>query len=1726
MDAATTHDRTQRLFRFLQEFTLLKAKPQRTSDNDTLLWLHALPQEPEVRNVARVLPEAAGDEWVSVRKPKFTLAPILPDALKAWAVGPFDDSRKAPTVRPQVIVESQIIDDDLRPKTIQETLFFDEQPHLLTAWEGYQRTWNAWATDDRRVKSVQDVYSKLFKFHQDLQAFGETYELRLGLGYLAWRTPDGADVRRHLLTASANLHFDALAGILTVTAAGDGARTTLEQDMLEPNERPAPSVQEAIALALIEQGEDLWSAETIPGLLETWVNATGDRGAYYADLTPRDVTSDPVVHFAPALILRRRGERSLTAAYQDILRQLPALSGVPNLASFVEKFDAHSTSGDHTSGSGKSGDEVYFPLPANDAQLDIIRRLRRQQGVLVQGPPGTGKSHTIVNLVSHLLATNQRVLVTSHTARALKVLREKFPAELAALCVTHLRGEEGSRAMMEQSVHEVLQRATHRTPWSEREQLEALSRNLETLRQREDRSLDTLHDIRRAETDDLDLFGYRGSAQSIGQALRAEEDAFSWIADLGAPKVDAPLSTSDAQRMLALLRDVTSDEARDVRRALPPLERQVPPEDFIRFVRAEQHAQLEAPTREAARAHPHYPLLRGAPANVRDELTRALSALSAAIESERRRPLAWLPSAIDATLQGQGGVWHDVLTHGDDVLPRVQARAAWLDETTLSGLEGRDRAAVRHDAHTLLEHLKAGGGWGNFLVKPAAVKNRAYLRDDVKIAGRPASTPEALQDLLDHFALTAAFEKLESTWQSLGVTVTGTWPQRVTRLAEQHAALRDLAALTLLLQAARSAVRAVPGLPEPRWWHADDLAALERAVSAATAEEDAAARRRTLEDLLPALDALLTSADAHDVARALRNAIDARDVNAYGAAYTRLQHLHGRRAQLDERDALLDRLNAAAPALADELTPSASDDAWTTRLATFERAWQWMRADARLTELANPDTEVDVRADLAACRQDIRDTLRDLAALKAWSSTLDRLTQREQQALVRWQTAMRRLGKGTGKHAERHRQTAREALEDARTAIPAWIMPLHLVAETFRLTPGMFDVVIVDEASQAGPEALFLAFIAKKIIIVGDDKQIEPEGVGIQLERVDALVKQYLYDFPAPEILGDRKASLFGFGAYAYSPQIGLREHFRCMPEIIAFSSGLSYADQPLIALRQFGADRLAPLVARHVDGGYTLAKRGDKVNPAEARAIVDQFKACLADPRYAGKTFGVISLVGDSQAEEIATMLRAEVPEAELERRKVVCGNAYSFQGDERDVIFLSVVDSPTDGRRATKRSRDDALFQPRYNVAASRARDQLWVVHSVTLEDLHPDDLRASLIRHAGDPEVHAATPLEARRVLELREQAARPGRGRAAPPAPFDSWFEVDVYLDIAERGYRVLPQYELNGYRIDLVVEGRRGRLAVECDGDRWHGPDKYRDDLHRQQTLERAGMQFWRVRGSTYARDPASALDDLWRTLDARGVYPEGDARNFTPREEAVTLAEPIDMGGSTDAVSVIDTPNDPDTPVTPNEPIGATPDAFTLPAYTHWTARTLPDPRSLDSLDPVIDALRDILAVEGPMPCRLAYATYARAAGVNLGKTVQSLLNRAVAKAVRGGVFVQVDEWQRPGQIDKIVRLANTPPVRLRERGPRDFGDVPPSEVRAFMMELLRREPFLADANDEALLFRRVLHAYGAQRLTLKARQVLERAVALSNDDATTPGRAEPPAPSLFDAPLAEEPTA
>jgi len=264
--------------------------------------------------------------------------------------------------------------------------------------------------------------------------------------------------------------------------------------------------------------------------------------------------------------------------------------------------------------------------------------------------------------------------------------------------------------------------------------------------------------------------------------------------------------------------------------------------------------------------------------------------------------------------------------------------------------------------------------------------------------------------------------------------------------------------------------------------------------------------------------------------------------------------------------------------------------------------------------------------------------------------------------------------------------------------------------------------------------------------------------------------------------------------------------------------------------------------------------RRGDH-NDEEALTIASLIVAAIDQPEYDGATFGVIAMVGNTQAPLIDKLLGHKLPAAVYDERRVMCGNPSHFQGDERSVVFLSLVDAPTGpGPLRTVASGARDMYKKRYNVAASRAQDQLWVVHSMDRQaHLSPHDLRRRLLDHAHDPGA---------------SMDAAGGQERDV-----DSEFERLVLKDLKRKGYRVATQWKVGSYRIDLVVEGVRERLAIECDGDRFHTVENLQADMERQAVLERLGWRFIRVRGSEFFRDPERALIPLYERLERMGIEP-------------------------------------------------------------------------------------------------------------------------------------------------------------------------------------------------------------------------------------------------------------
>jgi very-short-patch-repair endonuclease len=270
------------------------------------------------------------------------------------------------------------------------------------------------------------------------------------------------------------------------------------------------------------------------------------------------------------------------------------------------------------------------------------------------------------------------------------------------------------------------------------------------------------------------------------------------------------------------------------------------------------------------------------------------------------------------------------------------------------------------------------------------------------------------------------------------------------------------------------------------------------------------------------------------------------------------------------------------------------------------------------------------------------------------------------------------------------------------------------------------------------------------------------------------------------------------------------------------------------------------PLIDVFVNGGY---RKGDR-NLPEAQAIVDEIAAIIREPSNTARTIGVVTLLGIEQSKLITELIYKQIAPESVQKHKLVVGAPPMFQGRERDVMLVSMVLQQGDKTAANSLGQ-----QQRFNVALSRARERTYLFRSVADGSFGADTLSGRLMQHFKSPFRH-----DPRVVEKLRDLC--------------ESGFEASMFDELVKRGYKVQPQVPCGGYRIDFVVEGQNGRrLAVECDGDRFHGPNQWSADMARQRVLERAGWVFWRCFASSFVRRTSDVMLDLVSTLDGLGIEP-------------------------------------------------------------------------------------------------------------------------------------------------------------------------------------------------------------------------------------------------------------
>jgi very-short-patch-repair endonuclease len=1473
--------RAIRLVEYLTRLASLRTKIVRElSEDSQVLWIHKIPREKGCFTQAwGGNEEYDHDTWLEVQTHREPELPSPPEICRRWINNStIKDTKKLPALLETITeqVKNPGWKEGLdQPQYINQTIYLENCHRVKEEWNKYvEQKWLVWAEQHKKWEEVHEVYSTLFAIHQEQLRLGEEYELVLGLGLLTWQTPSTQRVRRHLVVANAILEFEARLGKFTVRPNPDGANLRPELDMLDVEEQPARA-EDSAKNGLMQAEDDPWNKDCVEGVLKALVHSMSTLGEYHDRMEPEapQYSEKPIVEYSPALILRKRSIRGLTEVLKRIKKRIEADHIIP-----PQFRDIAEMSGNENDTLPEEEDitdvdfsgEIYFPKPFNEEQRRIIEKIRSSSGVLVQGPPGTGKSHTIANLICHLLATGKRILITAKTPRALKVLEGHVPPEIRPLCISLLGSGIEERKALETSVNAILQKNEESNLFENAQRgIKKGEEDLHRLRQEKAEITNRLRAIRESETHSQTVAdgAYRGTAAQIARELKRDENKYGWLTDEVALDCGLPISETELYKLLNALRVLTDDKRKELEQSWPDLNSIPNVEQFELLVDGERKAiELENTLSIDIDAAFFQSVSELNEERIRC-LLDSLNQLTSELQRIKAMPHSWASDAIRDVSSGNCAVWQELFRFSKKTIENLMDIVEKADSTNIALPENGNTRAAYEDALVIKHHLSNGGklGWGPF--SPSIVKARRYVIKTIRVNGHPCNNLERAALLVDALRVQIDLEDAWAFWVGRSERPAGPYNLQFSAFVALADTLRDILSLEDEFNQCKNILQQCRNALQPVWHEEPCLRLLARTCDYALSRIQRTQTQNEFKKEESWVASWTTRSDAHALTKQLLEAIQSHNIGAFACGYAKIEELDQEKKSASWVAETLHTIRQVAHNLTDNLSVSRTDTIWDERIKILPDAWRWAQARTWLQNYTRKEDAPSLERREHQIESETSGIIGHIASLKAWSFCFSRMREHHRRHMVMWKQVMKRGGKFTGKGAHKLRREAQKELNECREAVPGWVMPLHRIWDTVDACPGIFDVIIVDEASQCGFEAIPLFYLGKRIIIVGDDKQISPEPVGITLGATDRLMEEYLYDFKF-KMSFDINGSLFDQGQLRYGTnRIPLREHFRCMPEIIRFSNDLCYSDTPLIPLRQYGTDRLKPLEKVYVKNGYREGSESRVINRPEAEAIVNKIVELCQDERYKDKTMGVIVLQGKAQGGLIERGLLERLGAEKMDNRRLICGDPYSFQGDERDVIFLSMVAAPNE----TIGPMSKGFYERSFNVAASRARDQMWLFHSVTQNDLSDACLRKRLLKHFEETRIREIAGIV---VDDLRKQSERANRSIEKPPQPFDSWFEVDVALEIAGRGYRVIPQLETAGKFIDVVIEGGQSRLAVECYGDYWHGAEQYEQDMERQRKLERCGWVFYIVRESAFYANKEVALTGLWRLLEERGISPQ------------------------------------------------------------------------------------------------------------------------------------------------------------------------------------------------------------------------------------------------------------
>lgn len=1433
MDSVQT--KVNQIFQYLRELKKLNYRIQRKiTEYEKHWWQEDLASLSDILIHADDRLEA--EQWIIAHRPVLSKAPDLPVHLYEW-VSTWENPDQQPEPFPQLLRGNS---KEVEP--IYE--FFSDDPTRKESFDLWLSTeWIPWSKETKAKHRAKKFYDELFKLYHRLQDAGDSWEIVWGQGLLTWEKDD-VQMQRHLLTTPLELHFDAEKGLFLLCSTSRGTR--VETDMMLHLDIPnITKIQEMDKLEV-----DPKNKEAIAMLFTQMANLLSSEGRFIEEWSPiKQIGSNLSISYSPAIFIRKTAGRVWDAEFQNVVYQLEQNYPIPETIRQLVSLGDTNRELDAKEWIGLE-ENLLFPLPANQEQKEIVQKLARSSSVVVQGPPGTGKSHTIANLICHLLAHGKRVLVTSEKERALEVVKDKIPAEVRDLCVSVLGGDSRSMKELETSIRTIADNLEQKDISVLSQSIQSYQKEWEEIRSQIATYQEELNNITEKDNEEKWVEGRKFKPIDASKWTSEHKD-YGWFPDSVIPGTKFPLSKIELEAFYRFLTKVSAPELAGLHLKKPNLE-VLPNIDKFRD-KTKQFTILE----QKFQGEKHY--IRGW--KIPERLSFSLEAL---IQQNQKNvslirkisQASWKVTILTEMIHqpAQKEEWMNFFQDYTEQLQRISHIEKQLLEYEIQ-LPKLPEQKMLEDIEVIIERISQNKPTG-WMFKKTAGKKYAYLFEQCFVDGLPIEEQEHFALVKQRIIGNQLKRKFQLKWNRIMEQIDGPlidsgmsrWSRDVFEALMQVETIiqwekKIIEPLTPLVQ--------LLGLQEVEWTDAEWFADFHQGLVVLHLYY----QLKDIEIFFSRLSSELKkersaeNESVHPSWDSLQAACQQKDPERWEAAIKDIARLETIQPEILNYQQLIIRLAEVCPKWCDQLVSGHKPS--SLQIKELEKAWLWSQLNHWLNELQQQKSVEEIEEEIQLARRKESILISKLVAEQTWKIQLEQTDDQQKRSLTTWMQMTKKLGKGTGKYASKYRKSASKEMNNCRNAIPVWIMPLQRVIENIELTNDLFDVVIVDESSQSNLFALSALLRAKKAVIVGDDNQISPESVGLDRSQNHELIKQYLKGIPRADQL-ELSTSLYDTASRVFTnSKVILKEHFRCVPEIIQFSNDLMYGGQ-MDPLRLPLAEDLYdhPVYAVQVKDG--CRRESAKVcNEPEAAALVEFIVRCCSDEKYMGKSMGVISLQGYDQAQLIEQMLREKLGEREMTKRSLICGDAYRFQGSERDVIFLSMVAANNVPIGVLNKEAD----RRRFNVAASRARDQLILFHSVSLNDLNPQCMRYHLLEYCLYPK---RVQQEIKNVGHL-----------------FESTFEKDVYQMITARGYRVSPQVQVGniGKRIDLVIEGMRNRLAVECDGDQWNGRIRWEADMERQRILERVGWEFWRVRGSEFYRDPEKALQPLWKRLDEMRIFP-------------------------------------------------------------------------------------------------------------------------------------------------------------------------------------------------------------------------------------------------------------